>query len=355
MCYPFPGPRCSHHAYQEYVEALKRYETSMDAEEKLILGSRLKEKLAAFDSTLKGQNTLRRDINAATGLEKEQLLVRLQTAEITRKQQLDAYAEAVARKDTSLQDAASVQGVKLGRYQTAMGVAMLQLETLAPGKDFHIATVDTLEYENGKFLVVPEKYQKIWGTVVHEDGHFKHVDQDLQYVLNNNLTYTELVGLSEQKAWKWFQNVLMSQSYRGIVAVNRKTNDIVAVQLNKLPELYDISLKLKKKLGGTTKYTGSIEKLADLAKGTVFAEGKIVQNDRIGKTILYGVPPQPREFCFLSDEIYLGWHPGIEEQNGYYEVRRRHQSQKYDVSVVLKTKKQLTVTAVDDALKAEFK
>lgn len=334
---------------------MKRYETSTDAEEKLILGSKLKEKLAAFDSTLKGQNTLRRDINAATGLEKEQLVVRLQTAEITRKQQLDAYAEAVARKDTSLQDAASVQGVRLGRYQTAMGVAMLQLETLAPGKDFHIATVDTLEYENGKLLVLPEKYQKVWGVVTSENGDFKHVDQDLQHVLNNNLNYVELVGSSEQKAWRWFQNVLMSQSYRGVVAVNRKTNDVVAVRLDRLPELYDISLKLKKKLGGTTKYTGSVDKLTELTKGTVFANGEIVQDDRIGKTILYGVPPQPREFCFLSDEIYLGWHPGIAEQNGYYEVRRRHQSQKYDVSVVLKAKKQLTVTAVDDSLKTEFK
>lgn len=354
MCYPTPGPRCSYHTHKEYVEALQKYNSAKDADEKIILGGRLKEKQEAFESTPRGQNGLRREADAAEGLQRANLLLRLKASENLRKKQLEDYANVIVRKDTSLKEAVSEKGLNLNRYYSACGIAMLNLGTQFPDVEFHIEGEYTLSSKLGKLLVLPEKYQAVWGVVAKKDDKFKHVSSMLSNVLNTSLNLAELSEKNQASTWVWFKEALKAKGYVGFVSVNRKTQDMIVSTFDKVESLYEVSLKVKKRLSGTSKYTGSIENVQVLLKGTPFENASIIQDPKIGKTILYGVPPQARSACFLSEDIFLGWHKGIKEANGYYEVRKRQPSNNYDIHICLKASKQVVLTAVDSEIYKKF-
>ena len=355
MCYPAPGPRCSFHANKEYVEALQKYENSHDAAEKMILGDRLQEKREVFESTPRGQNGLRREADAVTGLAREQLLLKLRKAESIRKQQLEDYARVVVRKDTTFNEVMNEKGLQLSRYEFSCGIAMLSLGKEFPDVEFHIQDEYTLTSDKGKFLVLPEKYQAKWVSVTKNDDKFIHFDKRLQETLNNSINLVELTEKHQQLTWTWFVDTLKTNGYIGFISVNRRTQDTIISTFDKIEDLYEISLKAKKRLGGTSDYRGSVKEIEELIKNTVFSSGKVVQDIRINKTILYGVPPQAKNACFLSETIYLGWHKGVQESDGYYEVRKRHQSDNYDIHVCLKATKQVVISATDSVIFKKLK
>lgn len=355
MCYPNPGPRCSYHAHKEYVEALQKFNSAKNADDKIILGGRLKEKQEIYESTPRGQSSLRREADASEGLQRENLLLRLRASENLRKKQLDDYADVLSRKDTSLKEAVNEKGINLNRYYSACGIAMLELGKQFPDIEFHIEGEYTLSSKKGKLLVLPEKYQAKWGDTIKKDDKFKHVNSMLASVLNDSLDISELSEKSQKSTWAWFKGSLRAKGYIGFVSVNRNTQDVVVSTLDKLENLYEISLKVKKRLSGTSKYVGPIVDIQTLIKGTPFEKGEVVQDSKINKTILFGVPPQARNVCFLSDEIFMGWHKGIKEANGYYEVRKRQPSNNFDIHVCLKASKHVAMTAIDNEISKKFK
>lgn len=346
MCYPSPGPRCSNHAYKEYVEAQQRFAVCVDAEEKLILGNKLEEKRAAYESTPRGQNELRRQADSTTGLEREQLLARFRKGVETRVKQFEDYNLSVARKDTSFTELMHDKEYTRGRYQDASGIALLYLTSQPLDKEFHIENAHTITANEKKLFILPEKYQGKWAQAKQENGIYTTTSSLLKEVLNSTLDTSNLSAKNQQKSLRWFVELLESESYAGFAAVNRRTQDVAVMPLSRLGEAYDISLKVKKRLGGTTNYAGELEPIKALLKGTPFEKGNLLQPAGTNKTVVYGILPQAKEDCVISPEFYLAWHVSNEGTDGYFEVRRRHSSSNFDILVCLKAKRQLTVSAI---------
>lgn len=306
MCYPYPGPRCSYHARKAYIEAQQKYELTTNVNQKIVLGKQLEEKKCLYESTNHGQNALKREINVSNGLQKVELLVRLKNGESLKNKQMKALADVLEHKDTFLKETFVEHNVKLGRYKNACAIAMLELSKLFPKIEFHMTHKDTIVSDLGKLFVIPEKYQSEWDTVKQVGTSFTHTNQSLTSVLNNSFSLTNLNKTDEEKVWKWVQTVLKKEDYTGFVAVNSKTQSVVMASLDKLPGMYKVGLKIHKKLGGTSPFMGDMEGIKPLLEGTSFKKGKLVKINKMSKTVLYGVPPQPKQDCKISEEIYLG-------------------------------------------------
>lgn len=356
MCYPAPGPRCSRHAYNEYIEAKQKYTLSTDSNQKLSLGIKLKEKETAYYATKRGQNFLRREADAATGIERDKFLILKEAGERLREQQLKDYYDSVDRSSSSLRDKAGAKEIKLGRYDFAVGIASLFIADRYKDLDFHIESKDTIVVNDNKIFVLPRKYQNIFAEVIQDDDKFTTEDEVLSSVLNTTSTYEKLPESLSTKASNWFVTQLQEKGYKAVAIVNNKTEDVAIVGLDEIGKLFDINLKIAKKLGGTTFYNGDTDYIKQLIKGTVFEKGRILALPDKKKVVVYDVPPQSKKEGFLSEDIFLGWHASNDEKvKGYFEVRKRHQSKKYNVIVKLLINKELFSSAIDEKIKYLFK
>lgn len=356
MCYPAPGPRCSNHAYKEYVDAKQKYELCTDANEKIILGLKFKDKEEAYHTTPRGQNELRRQADASTGLERDKLLLLKQAGEALRKTQLQDYENTRARKSDSLKQKGEAKDVKFGRYDSAVGIASLYVLSQFPESEIHVSSKDTLSVNEKKILVLPLKYQNIWEKVEEVEKGFLSENSKLKDILDSTSSHSDLSDANKQKLFSWFVDKLKEENYIGFAAVNTRTEDVAILPLDRLQDTYEIDMKLSKKLGGTTFYTGNLFVIEELIVGTKFEEGKVLAIDSPKKVVIYNVSPQAKHFGFLSPEIYLGWHkPTDDRSEGYYEVRKRHQSKNYNVIIKLKSSRQLFASAIDDSLKKVLK
>jgi len=355
MCYPAPGPRCSRHAYNEYIEAKQKYTLSTDPNQKLSLGIRLKDKETAYYATKRGQNFLRREADAVTGIERDKFLILKEAGERLREQQLKAYYESVDRSSSNLREKAGAKEVKLGRYDSAVGVASLFLADKYKDLDFHVESKDTVIVNDNKIFVLPRKYQNTLAEAVLDENKFVTDDDDLSFILNATSSYERLPENLSSKASKWLIAELKTRGYKAVAIVNNKTEDVAIVDLNEIGKLFDINLKVAKKLGGTTFYNGDTTYIEQLIKGTVFAKGRVLSLPEKKKVVVYDVPPQAKKEGFLSEDIFLGWHASNDEAiKGYFEVRKRHQSKKYNVIVKLLIKKDLFSSAIDEKVKHLF-
>lgn len=356
MCYPAPGPRCSRHAYNEYIEAKQKYTLSTDSNQKLSLGIKLKEKETAYYATKRGQNFLRREADATTGIERDKFLILKEAGERLREQQLKAYYDSLDRYSSSLRDKAGAKEVKLGRYDSAVGIASLFLADKYKDLDFHIESKDTVIVNDNKILVLPRKYQNIFAEVLMDDDEkFVTDDEELSFILNSTSSYEKLPEFLATKTSSWFTARLREKGYQAVAIVNNKTEDVAIVNISEISNLFDINLKVAKKLGGTTFYNGDTDYIKPLIKGTVFEKGTVLALPDKKKVVIYDVPPQAKKEGFLSEEIFLGWHAsGDERVKGYFEVRKRHQSKKYNIIVKLLITKELFSSAIDEKVKHLF-
>lgn len=351
MCYPTPGPRCSNHAYKEYVEAEARFVKATDPDEKLHLGIKLKEKQDAYDTTPRGQNDLRRQADLAMGLDKDLLKMRMEKGATTRQQQLDDYFYSVQNKNTSFSELmATKEGYNKGRYQDASGMALLYLNHRFPNKEFHLEKIGLITTGEQKILVIPSKYQETWGSYTFDGEEYDSYEHKLTAILNSKADLLNPTPVTEEKMFAWWVDKLKEDNYFAIAVVNRLTQDVALINIDDAPKVYDISFKSRKRLGGTTNYIGGKEEIESLITDTIFASGTVVESDEAHKTAIYGVPPQPKDLCVLSPEIYLSWREMDEGQDGYFEVRRRHVSNNYNLIVALKIKRQLVINGISSHL-----
>jgi hypothetical protein len=356
MCYPAPGPRCSRHAYNEYIEAKQKYTLSTDSNQKLSLGIKLKEKETAYYATKRGQSFLRREADATTGIERDKLLILKEAGERLREQQLKAYYDSIDRSSSSLRDKAGAKDIKLGRYDSAVGIASLFLADKYKDLEFHIESKDTVIVNNNKIFVLPRKYQSVFAeALMSDDEKFATDDEKLSFILNSTSSYEKMPESLAGKTSSWFIGQLREKGYKAVAIVNNKTEDVAIIDIDEISNLFDINLKVAKKLGGTTFYNGDIEHVKELVKGTIFESGKVLSLPDRKKVVIYDIPPQAKKEGFLSDDIFLGWHASSDENiKGYFEVRKRHQSKKYNIIVKLLINKELFSSAIDEKVKHLF-
>ena len=332
---------------------MKAYELATDATDKLRKGDILEEKKEAYYSTPRGQNFLRREADAADGLEREQWLILLRQGEATRNEQLKAYRESVERKDTSLKENLVERGKSLSKYGTATGMAGVYLLDEFPELKLEILSDDTIHVEQfGKILVLPPKYQHKWGETQLREGRFLHYDSDFAGILNDCSNTKDLRADQQEVFYEWFADELHNKGYVAVASVNSITQDVAVMPLEDLTKAYTVRIKKNKRLGGTTNYLGSPEELKPLLEGTPFEKGKVLFAESLKKTIIIGVPRQAQKDCHL-DGIYLGYrNTGSEE---YFEVRRKHVSTNYDVFIALKAIRVLTNSGIENELKKKLR
>jgi hypothetical protein len=354
MCHPNPGPRCSNHAYREYVAALSRFENEKDRSRKISLGKILEEKTLQLDSTPRGQSRLRQEINTAED-ESDKLIVRgrLTVGEITRKSQVEAWKKFSEDQNHEIAFSLKENGIK-NKYEIATGIAFNRIVNLseAQGLLAEVTGVSNLKVSNTEtegnvsVLTIPAKYQGVWGSVTKEESGFAG-DDSLTEVLNANVDYIDLSDEDQVKAFTWLENVLKEKEYKLVASVDSLTEKTTLLTTEELSKQYSICLKLRKRLGGTTFYGGSVEDLkVDLA-GTVFETGTIEQAGLTPKvTLVLDLPHYPKKDCFISNDLYLSWN-----EEGYYQARQRHVSKTYDVFVVLERTKELPAGLTIEARK----
>lgn len=347
MCYPTPGPRCSNHAHQEYLVALRNFERCSDSGLKLVLGAKLEEKQAIYETTPRGQNELRRAADLAEGLEKEELELRLAQGKRTRENQLKDYNFAAKNKKAGLKTLLGDKPYAKGRYQDACAIAALFLTEKFQDEEFHIEDLSTCISLKKKVLVLPEKYIKKQGSCSFENGKGYITDDVLlKKVFKESLNVSSPSPRNQQYMMVWFISKLKLEGYTHVVSVNRVTENSIMLPIDSLHELYSIRFKMRHRMGGSTSYRGNVADLTPLLEDTVFSEGNVIQPEKTYKTVIYGVPLQETPVVVLDSEIFLSWRYPLEAEEGYYEVRKRHLSNNYDISVILDVNRTVNVSGV---------
>jgi len=377
MCHPNPGPRCSNHAYREYVAALQNFEAVQDnASKKISLGKIVEEKQLVLDSTPRGQSRLRQEINVTTDpIEKGLLEKRLTDGIALRKNQLEAlysYKDSSAKEEKLQLKAAGLKN----KYALATGIAFERIPRLVKNNDLslevlssHYLEVNSVvepmsaaeeESTEGsdpvdinystvsgslKILTLTPKYQDSWAVAKFEDEQYQS-EEGLQEILNTSIDLMDLSSEEQSKAHRWFENKLMEDQVNLVSPVDVNSLEVMLITPTEVGKLYSIGFKLRKKLGGTSPYVGSAEDLQSKLENTVFASGSVEQSEsKPPITLLFGVPNQPKQDCLIGEDILLSWHP-----KEFFQVRKRHISNTYEVIVVLKAKKSFMTGASTSAL-----
>ena len=371
MCYLPPGPRCSDHAHKELLHALKAVEVEKDVNKKIILHLKADEARKNFYTTPRGQNELKREIGALSGTKDEEERIKLWElkrnlleGEDTRKKQLEAYNKTIDTRKTFVKDSLGTKNKN--DIATAVVFNTILENAVDSNIDVHILKPNfiglTANGRTAQILCLPEKFQTIWDSFRSEnnelfsDNPLSDVNMnDFMGIFNTSLVYSKLSTEQVETIRSWVTAKLTHLEVDLIAAVDRRTEQVSFFTPTELLDYYSINFKLSKRLGGTTQYRQGAEFLKAQLDGTVFSEAEIkeVRNDKgvLLKTILLNAAPQP-EHLRSVDGIYLSWKPNAEsEQGGYYEVRSKHTSTRYNLKVVL-SKQVFTQTVSSlDALK----
>jgi hypothetical protein len=402
MCHPNPGPRCSNHALKEYVAALQNFENCDVPSKKISLGKILHVKQLQLDATPKGQNRLTQQLNQEVDAgEKLLLQARLTVGADTRKRQLADWNNYVHSKENPNSNALLLGELKTAglsnKYEIATGLSFNFLSSYF--KECEVVETSGIQVgsaeESHLLLTLPPKYQAGFGTVVLEEGTWKFkaspmailssrtatMPEDegnekaveaetvvlteglpdessisnpmtadkqaaLEKVLNENVDYTDLSSEEQSIVFDWFAEQLEEQGYKAAVSVNSRLLSTSVITVKELSKQYKISLKLRKRLGGTTFFNGDADSLHDQLAGSPFEHGEIEQLT-FGKqkiTIVNGLPQFPKKDCFISDSLFLSWN-----EQGYYQARQRHIPKDYDLFVALERVKELPTGFSDEA------
>jgi hypothetical protein len=335
MCHPYPGPRCSAHAYADYLKALSRYESATLTDERLRLGEILEEKKKSFEATPRGLRRLNNDLNGTEDDgEKDLIQQRINEAKALRNSQFEAYKAAQLSQEDSVKSTLKAEGVS-GRYEQAAGIAFDFISNGERSLEAEIESLTSIKVQRNQsssnILVVPQKYQAIWGSFTFEDGAFSSDYSDMNDLLRREKAdLNHLSGPGRLVAENWFIGKLRSAGYGFFAAVNTANE---AVYVGIADEIFDhvsIGLKLQPKLGGTTPYTGTDEELLQLLTGTPYEGGVISRSHKPARVHLTSISRQSQRNAKFGS-VLLAWR----EELGIYEVRRSHVSKTDNLIVKL--------------------
>lgn len=355
MCYPPPGPRCSSHANTEWLKALALLEGETDTNNRLRLKMKADEAFRAFNATPRGQNRLLREINAL-GIDPEnkdeiaKLSLQLRDGQLTRKNQLAAFLVVKNNKESSIKTLLRTKN----KQEQAVGIAFHILMGLLPeavGDDAHIISHNLIQVGDFRILCLPQKHQRLFGTVKEEDGGYISSETLPVELLDIFADFAEVATITPNHVpvlMDWFISEMNSQGVLFLASVDVKTENIILDTIDSLPDHYNVTFTQKKKLGGTSPYVhGETEMLRESLVGTPLESCDItvatVKEQK--RTYLLNTP-------YLESEETSSTHFYFAEKqtsdgSRFHEVRTRHQSSQREILVKF-SRKSLVISKFDD-------
>lgn len=355
MCYPPPGPRCSSHANTEWLKALALLEGEVDINNRIRLQIKADEAFRAFNATPRGQNRLLREISAL-GTDPEnkdeiaKLSLQLRDGQLTRKNQLAAFLAVKNNKESSIKTLLRTKN----KQEQAVGIAFHILMGLLPeavGDDAHIISNNLIQIGDFQILCLPQKHQRLFGTIKEEDGGYISSDNLPVELLDIFADFAEVATITPNHIpllMDWFISEMKSQKILFLASVDVKTENIVLNTIDSLLDHYNISFTQKKKLGGTSPYVhGETELLRESLVGTPLesCDITVVTVKAQKRTYLLDTP-------FLEPEETSSTHFHFAEKqtsdgSRFHEVRTRHQSSQREILVKF-SRKSLVISKFDD-------
>lgn len=343
MCLPEPGPRCSHHAYKSYVKAISAHTKASTPEEKERTKVALERKTRIYDSTPKGQNELKRSLMYSESPEvKADAQRRLTAGEKLREKQMHDYLIVKIRKNRMFDGEDSQE--KLSRKMETVAVAMYSFADGFSDGTSEVVNETTLKTKLGKFFVIGSK-----ATIplfVFDNTYDDSISNVVSTVPETHWAKLETPDTSLLMN-QWF-SALKNEGYVGIAVVNINTSEVAFLDFADTLKVFDIQFKLKKKLGGTTKWVRGKDSVVaafghlDEFKNAIYTTGPngltvsgigyIMKNER------------------TQGEIFLS-EVKDEENNFAYIVRRRHNSNKSTVNALLRPKTLAFSASISDSLR----
>lgn len=361
MCYPPPGPRCSSHANQEWLKALKVLDSEKDNNKRIRLQLKADEAFRTFAATPRGQNRLLREIGALENTPENQddlakLSLQLRDGKLARKNQMTAFLAMKNNKGNSIKELLQ----KTNKQEQAVGIAFHVLMGLLPEQEAdntHILTNNLIQVGSSKILCLPQKHQRLFGNIkIEEDGYLSSSDLPVEildifadFTEPNTITTNHIHTLME-----WYIEDLKKQGITFLASVDVKTENIIFDKIDSLLDRYTVSFTQKKKLGGTSPYIhGNSELLKTTLQGTPLANCDVtvaLVNER-KRTYILDTPYLDSSekispfFCFKERLTSEGVR--------FHEVKTRHQSSQYEIMVNL-SRKSLVISKNDDSAIRKF-
>lgn len=351
MCYPPPGPRCSHHANIAWLTAVSAMEEETNPNRRILLQQKVDETLRAFYSTPRGQNRLLREIGAlSTKPESSDELARLSLAlkdgALTRKSQIAAYKASIYNGETAVKAALkTTRPANKQEYAVAIVFnALLAMENDKKLTSKHILPNNIVACDDKQIICLPQKSQLPLGIAkTHESNVLASENfppQIAQILTSSSINAaSQLPPTSEALFKEWLVAYYTSQDIEMFAAVDTRTEKIMILPIQELFDHYTLEVKLRKKLGGTSSYTqGATDVLRDELQSHELHQSKIVliKTSSGNKTYLLDTPAlEPSEShtkSFFFAENFT------KNRERYHEVRVRHQSSQFNVFAVLRRK-----------------
>lgn len=361
MCYPPPGPRCSSHANAEWLKTLALLDKETDTNKRIRLQIKVDEAYRAFNSTPRGQNRLLREIGALSNdpdkkNELVKLSLQLRDGQLTRKNQIAAFLAVKNSKENNIKTLLQTTN----KQEQAVGIAFHVLMRLLPteeAENAHIVSPSLIEINSSKILCLPQKFQRLFGTVKEEnDGYLSSPNLPVE-VLDIFADFSEPTTITPNyipQLMDWFISEMKKQGIAYFASVDVKTENVVLDRMDSLLDYYDVSFKQKKKLGGTSSYIhGATEALLSAVKGTPFESCEITVANVKGQkhTYLLHTPyVEPEE---VKSQYFHFTERKTSEGDRFHEVRTRHQSSQWEIFMQL-CRKALVISNQDETSLKQF-
>jgi len=360
MCYLPPGPRCSHHAHQELMRALRAVDQEKSISKKLLLQERVEAAQKAYNATPRGQHALSNDIahlNREVASHPERLSelndMKLAYSEgrIARKDQLLAYLVSQEKRNSTVKEVLQTGNKQKQAIGIAFNTIISHLGKNYDSMDAHIVDDSVIAVEGVKadsavnILVLHQKYQNDFALLKSTEnvqaltGEGVEDDQEVASVLSKYNSYTSIPPETEDTLFTWIVEVFGKRNVHLVANVDVRTEEVRFFQVDKLTEYYDFGFKLKPKYGGTSVYRhGSTDELQITLKNSVFSDATIhtAKVSGITHTYLVDAPlssakeQQVGNFYFAPKRTEKG--------ELYYEVRTRHVPSQMRVLITLSRK-----------------
>lgn len=350
------------------MKAERAADAEMNISRKLILQEKVTQAQKAYHATPRGQNELTRTIallitetktdptklNEITALK-----ISLRDGEITRTNQLAAYAVAKEKKQSNVKEVLQTGN----KQELAVGITFQHFMTKFEKThhvDAHILSKDVMEVRNVagkelfKILCIQQKYQAVFDVAKTTDTGLaltgdqpNNVDVEaVQKALQAYEIFTNLPPESAAVLQGWVIAKLVEQNILFVSSVDVRTENIELLPIENLFDMYTLNFKKKKKLGGTSAYRfGDSSELKAELKNTIFENVDItlVTSGSSKHTYLVNAPIANRADVH-TEHFFFAAHR-TEEAEIYYEVRVRHLSSQLNIFLSLnRTHKVLPVT-----------
>jgi hypothetical protein len=368
MCYLPPGPRCSHHAHQEWMKAVRALEKETDVSRKLLLQEKVDSALKAYHSTPRGQNELKRTIALLSGEQNTDvesqneltgLKLSLKEGEISRANQLLAYTLTQENKDSSIRETIGTNN----KQQIAVAVVLDKLiSRLEKSRifDAHVVDADVIEISSVmddslfKILVLAQKHQSVYDVLESKNNG------DIVFSVNppKNKAVVDIVEKHEfshalndgakKVLEEWVLSSFKKQNIKFFVTVDVRTERAVFLPISELFSSYTMNFKKQPKLGGTSSYRhGRSGLLLEELSRHPFADADVQQvvTKKAKKTYLFNAPVITDMHALHTEHFYFA-PVKTETDEIYYEVKNRHISNRTNLFLALK--RNTTAVLADD-------